>query len=181
MKRIDKEGLDELLGIIEAEVKEDIQENVSDPEPKPPAVSQEEDPSKFVDDELKKLLATSNRLLQTAQQIMEAVPDGENVSAASSMVSSVHGIISEFNKTVMMKERYREMAKLEEKKFQDRMKLEEFKATQRQLKLGGNGGINVDKMVVVSQEDLVDKLVEIEKTKELEAPIDVDSQVPDQA
>jgi len=157
MKRIDDEGLNELFDIVveEAYVNNDVIEDA-------PVVEEQEDceDTDFIDKEIKKLLSTSNRLMSTAQSLLEAAPDPDTVTAASSMISSIGHLLTEFNKSVLLDKRHNNVWELEKMKIQARKELAEFKAQSR-LGEGSNGSTYVqNNMISLSQEDLVDMIKE---------------------
>jgi len=175
MKRVDDEGLNELFDIVVEETSTDnVIEIVPVEEP------EETDDNMFIDKEIKKLLNTSNRLMSTAQSLLEAAPDPDTVTAASSMISSIGHLLTEFNKSVLMDKRHQNVWQLEKMKIEARRELAEYKASVR-LGEGGGGDTYVqNNMIAMSQEDLVDMLKEQSKNiladNEARIAIDVDNE-----
>ena len=169
---VDTDGLDEFFGIdstIVEEVQEEkivLQNEFIEESDEEKSKAQEE----YIDNELKRLLDTANNLMDAAKFVVEQTPDPETVTAASSMISSVGHIISEFNKMVLMKERYREQTKLEKLKINARNRLAEFRAaTQKQnLSLGEGNTFNIqnNNSIATSQEDIVKEILAAERQLE---------------
>jgi hypothetical protein len=124
----------------------------------------------YIDNELKRLLDTANNLMDAAKYVVEQTPDPDTVTAASSMISSVGHIISEFNKMVLMKERFKEQTKLEKLKINARNNLAQFRAStqKQQLTLGEGNTINIqnNNLVSSSQEDIIAEIIAQEKLLE---------------
>jgi len=161
MNRIDDDGLNELFDIVVEETSDNSEiEQVQEEEP---IVQSEDNEEHFIDNEMKKLLKTSNRLMDTAQSLLEAAPDPDTVSAASSMISSISHLLSEFNKTRLIEKRHQNAYELEEMKISARRDLAEFKAQQKSLDAGSGNTYIQQNSISMSQEELVDMLREQSK------------------
>ncbi len=166
MKPIDNESLSELFDL-EIDPPEDTPEEVSPHD--------NSDDETYVDKQLKQLMTTSNEILKTAQTMIVAAPDAETISSASSMISSIGHLVSEFNKSVLMDKNFKKKVDLMELKHQkdlekERMKIEARKELtgMRQQETGqlGSGNTfiqNNNKIVAFSQEDIVKQLASIEE------------------
>jgi len=128
----------------------------------------EEDENKdFVNDHLKKLLKTSDKLMDMAVYLIDSAANAETIASASNLISSTKDIISEINKSVLVKTRFNEQAKLEKMKIEARQNLAEFKAATGKQKIdmgSGNTFIqNTEQNLVssYSQEDIVDMIQNI--------------------
>ena len=167
---VDTDGLDDFFGIekVLEETKEKIVlENEFIPEDdEQKAQAQEE----YIDKELKRLLDTANNLMDAAKFVVEQTPDPETVTAASNMISSIGHIITEFNKMVLMKEKYKEQTKLEKLKINARNRLAEFRAAtqKQQIAMGEGNTFNIqnNNLVATSQEDTVKEILSQEKQLE---------------
>lgn len=129
---IDNDSLEDILGMLPDDKNNQTaivhQPIINDSSNVPAIIQKEEKDVKYVDDELKKLMLVSTDLMSTAKAMMEAMPDGDNVSAVANMISSVNGIITEFNKSVIMNKRFEDTQKLEILKHKLRMKEIEAKS-----------------------------------------------------
>lgn len=124
----------------------------------------------FVSGELKGLLSTTHKLMDAASFILNGAPDADTISSASTLVGSIKDILAELNKTVLIKTRFEEQAKLEQLKINGRLNLEDKKLKSKtppelgsnntfiQNNTSTNNTINTG-----SQEDIVDMIRDIQK------------------
>lgn len=113
---------------------------------------------------LNNLVDTGDKLLKTAQYLIDAAPDADNIASTASLITSVKDVIKEF--TVLHRDKMR---------FEQQKELERFKAEQKEKLLRlrinsdkavtqpGEGPIDV---VEFSQEAIIEKLAEMESSKE---------------
>lgn len=102
------------------------------------------------------LINTGDKILKTAEYFVTSAPDSENISSAASLISSVRDVIHEF--TIVHRDKL---------KFDQQMKIEEFKAQQKkelfllkqQMNDKPSNQSNEIEMMEYSQESIIDALL----------------------
>lgn len=163
MKQIDNDSLNDLFDL-EIEPPENDENMTS-------SFDNENDET-YVDKQLKQLMTTSNEILKTAQSMIMAAPDAETIGSASSMISSIGHLVSEFNKSVLMDKNFKKKVDLMNMKHKkdlekERIKIEARKELtgMRQAQQLGSGGTfiqNQNNIVSFSQEDIIKQMASLE-------------------
>ena len=118
----------------------------------------------LVYNKLNNLVETGDKILKTAQYLIDSAPDADNIASASSLIGSIKDVVHEF--TVLHRDKLR---------FEQQKEIERFKAEQKEklLKMRANlfskntttiESESVD-TVEFSQEQIIEKLVELEDAK----------------
>lgn len=120
----------------------------------------------YINNELAKLLKTSNDILNTAHEYIESSPDGENLSAAASIIKSTSDIISEFNKSILQEKRLKSIEEIEKMKIEAKEKMTRLRCEHdKQLKIGDGNTINItnNQLIPFQQESIIRQLLVEEK------------------
>ena len=104
MKQFDQDGLNELFDLEIEPPEDDL-----NPHPADEVIDDEE----YLDRELKQLGETANQILASAQTMIHSTPNPETVAAASSLISSIGQLLSEFNKSVLIDKRFKQTRSLQ--------------------------------------------------------------------
>jgi hypothetical protein len=168
MKQFDEDGLSELFDL-DIEPPEEDETEIETEEVTP---DEHMDNESYVEQEIKQLTITANQILATVHTMIHSTPDAETVSAASSLISSMTHLISEFNKSVLIEKKHRLNKELETMKINARMEL----AEKRGKKAIGDGNTFVqdNRTVVISQEDLVKDLLNMDSKNLIDVENDVE-------
>lgn len=161
---VNNESLSNLFGIDFSELEQDkpaqskpVATNGSeDPcsEPVSASFSSDKERSDFVDKKLKDLLDSASSILNSAQTIISMSKDGDSIEGMSSLINSVAGVISEINRTSVMRERFEFQKELERIRSEERLKLAEFKA-KHDPRLQIKGNLVQNNLIQFNQESIV--------------------------
>ena len=96
-----------------------------------------------------------------AKYLIGASPDAESITAAASLISSLGTIMSEFNKSVLLKKKFNETTKIEKMKIKARKELVELRAQldSKKLSIGDNNTFVQNNLVPFSQEDIIKSII----------------------
>lgn len=117
----------------------------------------------YIDEELKGLIDTCKQIMDGAKYLIGASPDAESISAAATLISSLGTIMSEFNKSVLLKKKFNETTKIEKMKIKARKELVRLRAQldTKKLSMGDGNTINIqnNQLVPFSQESIVKNII----------------------
>lgn len=118
----------------------------------------------FFEKELKEILNMSKEMIGSAKYLIDNCPDAETVMAAANMIHSISSLLTEFNKSNVIRKKYHQQRDIEEMKIKAREKLIRLKA-ELNPNLGSNNTFNLQQnnLMTFQTDKIIHKLLQAQK------------------
>ena len=166
-KRIDTDSLNSIFEIETTNNIQDAEELSPGNMQLPPGVRANDVNVNRIYEDLEKLTTDGASILQSAREIMETADDVEGIAGVASVMNSLRSVVHEFNAINMQNIKHQQALELEERKLQNKIKLEKERAALKNTTnvdplSGGitpnNSGLPSNK-VVYNTEDTIKRIV----------------------